>query len=185
MASPLVKNRRLAHLAILERDDFFAEAEMRERQPVLYSTVVGRFSADLSIPDPADAAQHAVSHALLRKLDSRRADAQLEEELRRTGEVEADSDEEEAAAEESDDEEAVAGEGEEEESAEVSARRARAAARAEAHATRLAEFRRLMRERVLLGEETEVDYAKVDADETLDDLRTVGQDAEAAYFDED
>ena len=51
---------------------------------------------------------------------------------------------------------------------------------------RLAEFGRVMRERFLSGEDGEhVDYAAMDADESLDDTwrKEAAQDAEDAYFD--
>ena len=51
---------------------------------------------------------------------------------------------------------------------------------------RLVEFGRVMRERFLSGEDAaHVDYAAMDADESLDDTwrKEAAQDAEDAYFD--
>ncbi len=59
---------------------------------------------------------------------------------------------------------------------------------ASAHAARLEDFRRLMRERVLTGAESaHVDYRAVDADAALDDAwaRVAAQDAEDEWFSAD
>lgn len=50
-----------------------------------------------------------------------------------------------------------------------------------------ADFLALMHQRFLLGEEEDVDYCGIDADQSLDDdlAGQIGQDAEDAYFDAD
>ncbi len=49
----------------------------------------------------------------------------------------------------------------------------------------MADFRRVMKERFIDGKEKHFDYSKVDDDSDLDDLETMGRDAEERYFDED
>ena len=133
----------------------------------------------MSVADPADAARHAVSHQLLRRMETERADAKLAAALAAEArvEVESDSDEPVAAA---DTEAEAADEADESEEA--------AAARSAAHATRLAEFTRLMRERVLAGvESAEVDYAAVDGDASLDARwdAVADSDAQERWFEAD
>lgn len=144
---------------------------MRSRAPVLYHHVVGRFQAAAMGGDAADAPRHSYSHALLRKLETSAADARLDAALaaEQRAEHDTDSDDDDSAREP---DEAPEGEAEQ--------------ADAE-RAARLAEFERLMRERVLLGKEGGVDYAKVDADASLDRRweREARLDAEERYFAEE
>jgi len=104
----------------------------------------------------------------LRKLETSAADARLDAALAAEQRAEHDTD--------SDDDDS-AREPDEAPEEEVDAERA----------ARLAEFERLMRERVLLGKEGGVDYAKVDADASLDRRweREARLDAEELYFAEE
>jgi hypothetical protein len=166
----VVKNRRLAFLDRLQSEGFFEEAEMRSRcacdtqatrslltrrrAPLLYHHVVGRFT-EAGACDPGDAPQHAASHAYLRKLEASAVDARLEAalaaELREEHDTDSDSEEEAVRT--------VPG----------AQAEAEEAVPDEEHYARVAEFTKLMRERVLMGTETDgVDYATVDADVSLD-----------------
>ena len=51
----------------------------------------------------------------------------------------------------------------------------------------MADFERVMRERFLAGEDEGFDYARVDADASLDDhwAKEIERDAEDRYFDEE
>ena len=55
------------------------------------------------------------------------------------------------------------------------------------YAQRMADFERVMRERFLAGEDEGFDYARVDADASLDDhwAKEIERDAEDRYFDEE
>ncbi len=55
------------------------------------------------------------------------------------------------------------------------------------YAQRMADFERVMRERFLAGEDEGFDYARVDADASLDDhwAKEIERDAEDRYFDQD
>ncbi|KAK9766726.1 hypothetical protein K7432_003995 [Basidiobolus ranarum] len=47
----------------------------------------------------------------------------------------------------------------------------------------IAEFKDLMKHKFLSGDDRQFDYSKVDNNEEYDDLKQVGEDLEAEYFD--
>ena len=105
-----------------------------------------------------------LSAELLRRADEALADERLAKDQRRLAaeEVDPSSDEEDE-------------------------RRAGAEEEVVPHDSLVAELRELMLARYLGGKETDINYAVIDADASLDDAwqRTADQDAEDAYFDTD
>ena len=75
----VARNRRLAHLATLEREGYFTEDAMRRREPLLFDTYVGapRPTAPPGGPDDDPSTSHAVSLSLLEREDDRNAAERL------------------------------------------------------------------------------------------------------------
>ena len=101
----VARNRRLAHLATLEREGYFTEDAMRRREPLLFDTYVGapRPTEPPGGPDDDPSTSHAVSLSLLEREDDRNAAERLAAARARGRAVDEDTDDDEAETREADD----------------------------------------------------------------------------------
>eukprot|EP00730_Choanoeca_flexa_P009940 TRINITY_DN14476_c0_g1_i1.p1 TRINITY_DN14476_c0_g1~~TRINITY_DN14476_c0_g1_i1.p1 ORF type:complete len:287 (+),score=67.18 TRINITY_DN14476_c0_g1_i1:77-937(+) len=189
-----IKNRRFAKMQqLLKQGDYFSNEEMKQRAPWLYDSMIGKYMTDASIQTRVDSlARGTWSEQLLSQLDGQYASSRLHYEVehaKSTRPEEEDDDEEanmaeaEPLAADADPTEDDVTFGDED----METRELRRTALPEEERQRLElEFQQMMQERFLAGKDTEfVDYADIDDDERLDDLVTLGRDAEEAWFDAD
>ena len=162
-----VRNRRWAALQrmLTENDSHWSEEAMRERAPLEYQQLVGRF---LTQQEREEAARPDMSNCSLSKiildhmdLDREREERKRQQEEEEEVEVDSDSDEEEAGTEEE------------------------GLGRLEGGREFLKEqFVKQRYQSFLAGQDPGVDYRAIDTDDTLDDLEAQQRDAEERYFDD-
>eukprot|EP00045_Choanoeca_perplexa_P015658 m.200089 g.200089 ORF g.200089 m.200089 type:complete len:287 (-) comp17049_c0_seq6:3015-3875(-) len=192
--SARVKNRRFAKMQqLMKETDYFNNEEMKLRAPWLYDSMVGKYVTDSNIEERVDAmAKGTWAEQLISQLNGQHASFRLNcevEHAKATRPEMEDEDEEATMAEvepvaldaaPTDDDITFGDE-------DMETRELRRTALPEEERLRLqTEFERMMQERFLAGLDSEfVDYATIDTDETLDDLKTLTRDAEEAWFDAD
>ncbi|XP_031482242.1 uncharacterized protein LOC116252244 isoform X2 [Nymphaea colorata] len=207
LRSVTVKNRRRAFLDKLIHDgQYFSEDAMREREPYLHHEYVGKFQ------DPVGRGMSRPgerwSETLMRRAEENIITAEIRKEQERLGvpkkdwvgpKEEEEVEEEEEEEEEESDEEMEVDKGRvasasvkvDEEACNSSASAGEEHLEEEISAVemqdRMDQFTRIMQQKLLSGEDTHLDYTKIDDDVTLDDhwMKEVTYDAEEKYFAED
>jgi len=159
-----VKNRRYAMLQrmLAASDPHFSEAAMRERNPLLYQQLVGKFmTAEEKAADEAvDMTNCSLSKIILEHMDINKERDDRKREEKEEQEEEFDTDEE---VEEDD----------------------KSVARLEGGKEFLKqEFVNAAYQSFLAGKDSGLDYSQIDADATLDDLDAEEQEEQEKYFDE-
>ncbi|XP_076464129.1 coiled-coil domain-containing protein 97-like [Babylonia areolata] len=191
----IVKNRRYSAMKELEEGGvYFSEDEMKRREPLLYQQMIGRFMTEeehqQKEAEAIDRSDLRFSTILLNHMDivqERALYKHQKEEEECQEEEEEDSDEEEE--EEDDDEEEnrqqkerktdmEEDEDEAEDIPEISDVRATDIWRQQLRE----EFKAIMHEKFLSGDDSQFDYSKVDDNPDYDSLQTVAQDEENKYF---
>ncbi|XP_067930288.1 coiled-coil domain-containing protein 97-like isoform X2 [Watersipora subatra] len=159
-----VKNRRFTAMKeMMTKGDYFEDEQMKQRDPLYYEQMVGKYLTDEEIQAQSDGLlrQHTgFSTILLEHMDSKDAEEKYLRQVSR----------EEEQLEESEEEEETEAEEEDPMSAED-----RTALREE--------FLHTMQERFLSGLDKDFDYESIDNDERYDDTIQEGRDAEERYFD--
>ncbi|CAN6461183.1 unnamed protein product [Victoria cruziana] len=207
LRSVTVKNRRRAFLNKLIRDgQYFSEDAMREREPYLHHEYVGKFQDPVGrgISRPGE----RWSETLMRRAEENMITSQIRKEQERLGvpkkdwvgpKEEEEVEEEEEEEEEESDEEMLIDRGgvvspsvkDDEEACNSSTSAGEEHPEKDISATemqdRMDQFTHIMQQKLLSGEDTHLDYSKIDDDVTLDDhwMREVTYDAEEKYFAED
>eukprot|EP00747_Dinoflagellata_sp_TGD_P182334 gnl/TRDRNA2_/TRDRNA2_36552_c0_seq1.p1 gnl/TRDRNA2_/TRDRNA2_36552_c0~~gnl/TRDRNA2_/TRDRNA2_36552_c0_seq1.p1 ORF type:complete len:261 (-),score=69.73 gnl/TRDRNA2_/TRDRNA2_36552_c0_seq1:73-855(-) len=136
---------------------FFNEEAMRRRNPQLFQRLVGRHVAGKPLTAPM---KGSLSAHMLQQLDREMMQDDLTQTAAQGGADKADKGNDSDCSLE-----------DEEGEADITAKRA--------------EFLKLMRNRLVNGEEPNFDYSKIDDDSDLDDIQEQGRDAEESYFETD
>jgi len=167
LSRKLVQNRRYAAMQkLIQSGEYFAETEMRRRNPMLYEQMVGRFLTDEEKQkvDSFDMADCRFSTILLDHLvKCQEKDLKIAQEEDEDGMVEEQDEDEEA-------EDGMEGESEVE---------------AEDKSVLKQEFTNIMYESFLSGTDKDFDYRSVDSCSEYDPMSIISQDKEDAYFDDE
>ncbi|EDQ92059.1 uncharacterized protein MONBRDRAFT_31188 [Monosiga brevicollis MX1] len=177
----LVKNRRyMAMQRLLAEGTYFSLEEMQRRCPWLYDAMVGQYVTDEHLQARIDAHNRGTwAEQLLSQVEHSQTNLRLEAEVYMSGG--GTGDDEASRPEDADGDPGAIG------PIDFEARETRRLAMPTEERERLeGEFRSLMEQRFLAGEDEEFfNYREIDTDETLDDLKTRERDEEEAWFDAD
>lgn len=184
-----VKNRRYeAMKELISLGEYFADEEMKFREPYLYEQMIGQYLTQKEIRAKVDKSDLTFSSILLKHID------QLDENIRfghdKDQEEGQEEEEEESDGEETDNKNEmdtaernghdVIGDmnddDDDEEKPKISDARK--------HELR-DEFLTIMEEKFLNGDDKTFDYSKVDNNENYDDLKVLGDDEEERYFNDE
>ena len=165
---------------------YFSEAAMRKRQPLLHQQLIGQYQATLG--EPALGTMK-LSDSIMQNVEEQQVQRKLQEQKERFEQVEDEEDSSDAEAG-SMVQSGPAGSAHELEATPLNDEAPPAAHPAatlseQERAQNAHEFSHVMQQKFLAGEDEGVDYAAIDRDEMLDDLEVQAQDAEAKYFDSD
>ena len=165
---------------------YFSEAAMRKRQPLLHQQLIGQYQAT---PGEPALGTMKLSDSIMQNFEEQQVQRKLQEQKERLEQVEDEEDSSDAEAEspvQSGPDGSVHQPEAELTDVEGSpAARLAATLSEQKRAQNAHEFSHVMQQKFLAGEDEGVDYAAIDKDEMLDDLEVQTQDAEARYFDSD
>lgn len=174
----IVKNRRFAAMQELDTGgEYFSEDEMKRREPLLYEQMVGQYLTEeeqkQKMEEGVDRSDLKLSTILMKHMDDMQ-----EKTLYKHQKDREECQEEESEESSSEEEDAEIDETENEETPEIASGRATDIWRQQ---LRL-EFKTIMQEKFLSGNDTEFDYSKVDSNPDYDSMVAEGQDDEDRYF---
>lgn len=174
-------NRRYAYMQqLLTNGTYFSDEAMKERSPLLYEQMVGRYDDGSNPQKVTRTASGPLADFYMEHLESMNHQERVEEEFEQEARTRMD---------ESDDEE------DDDDDDEACPNAEREMYRQEFLAIQKGKLRGmrvtwlcvcvLFAERFLNGEDTGIDYASIDNNDNLDDVKTRERDEEEKYFDDD